>query len=226
MKITFLGTGAADWGIDDIDSAGYNRFFSSALIDGTLLIDPGPHIFLSAEKHGIDLSGIKYIINTHPHSDHLNSETLKELENRGAKFFDLAVGDVEKIGEYTVSAYYANHSTCKKAVHFIIEKDTKRFFYGLDSAWLMYDEVAAIKENGVDMAVLDATIGDIKGDRRIFEHNDLNMVREMRETLKPFVGRFVISHMARTLHDDHITLSNKMKKDGFETAFDGWETEI
>lgn len=226
MKITFLGTGAADWGIDDKDSAGYNRFFSSALIDGVLLIDPGPHIFLSAQKHDIDLSGVKYIINTHPHSDHLNENSLKKLEEIGAVFYTFKAGEEREIGNYSVSSYYANHSTCENSVHFIIEDGEKKLFYGLDSAWLMYDEVKAIKQKGIDLAVLDATIGDVEGDYRIFEHNNLNMVREMRQTLKPFVGRFVISHMARTLHDDHITLSNKMKESGFETAFDGFETQI
>ena len=226
MKITFLGTGAADWGINDKDSAGYNRFFSSALINDDLLIDPGPHVFLSAEKHNIDLSGVKYIINTHPHSDHFNAETLKKLENNGGVFYPLSADECEKIGSYTISALFANHSTCERSVHFIIEEDNKRIFYGLDSAWLMYREVAAIKENGVDMAVLDATVGNIKGDFRIFEHNNLNMVKEMRETLKPYVKNFVISHMARTLHEDHISLSNEMKECGFTTAFDGLVLEI
>lgn len=226
MKIQFLGTGAADWGANDKDSKGLNRFFSSALIDGRLLIDPGPHIFLSSEKHGIDLSGVKYIINTHPHGDHLNEDVLDKLEDSGAEFFDMEAGETEEFGGYKVTAYFANHSTCESSKHFIIEKDSKRLFYGLDSAWLMYDEVKAIKENGVDMAVLDATIGDVPGDYRIFEHNNLDMLRIMRETLKPFVKRFVISHMARTLHEEHHILQEKMLKDGFETAFDGWKTEI
>lgn len=226
MKVKFLGTGAADWGINDKDSKGQNRFFSSALIDDCLLIDPGPHVFLSAQKHGIDLSKVKYIINTHPHSDHFNEDTLDKLEDMGAEFYDMEAGDTESFGGYKVSAFYANHSTCENSKHFIIEKNSKRLFYGLDSAWLMYDEVAAIKKDGVDMAVLDATIGDISGDYRIFEHNNLQMLRIMRETLKPFVGRFVISHMARTLHEEHHILAEKMLKDGFETAFDGFETEI
>lgn len=226
MKITFLGTGAADWGINDKDKKGYNRFFSSALINDDLLIDPGPHIFLSAEKHNVDLSNVKFVINTHTHGDHFNAETLKKLEDNGAVFYKLSAGESKKIGDYTVSAFYANHSTCEDSVHFIIEENDKRLFYGLDSAWLMYEEVKAIKEQGVLMAVLDATIGDISGDYRIFEHNNLNMVKEMRNTLKPFVKTFVISHMARTLHEDHITLSEKMKKEDIITAFDGLTLEI
>jgi hypothetical protein len=74
--------------------------------------------------------------------------------------------------------------------------------------------------------VLDATIGEVPGDFRIFEHNDLNMVREMKATLEKYVGRFVISHMARTLHASHKQLSLSVGKDGIEAAYDGFETEV
>ena len=45
MKITFLGTGAADWPIEKIENMTEFRRLSSVLIDDTLLIDPGPQIF-------------------------------------------------------------------------------------------------------------------------------------------------------------------------------------
>lgn len=99
-------------------------------------------------------------------------------------------------------------------------------FYGLDGAWLLYDEIQAIKKFMPDFAVFDATIGDIDGDYRIFEHNNLNMVLEMKKSLENYIGRFCISHMARTLHTDHETLSEKMKKHNIITAYDGLEIEI
>ena len=52
------------------------------------------------------------------------------------------------------------------------------------------------------------------------------MVLEMKKTLKPYIGKFAISHMARTLHTDHKTLSADMQAHGIEVAYDGWETEI
>ncbi|MBR7133595.1 MAG: MBL fold metallo-hydrolase [Clostridia bacterium] len=226
MKIRFLGTGAADWGLNDTDCNGANRFFSSALIDGELLIDPGPHVFLSAEKYGIDLSGIRYIINTHPHKDHFNEETVEKLCGAGAVFTEFTAENIKELGGYKISAFAANHGTCVGAVHFIIEKQDKKLFYGLDSAWLLYDEVAAIKKIGVDMAVLDATIGDVDGDYRIFEHNNLAMVEEIKKTLSPFVKCFVISHMARTLHTDHEALSRRAQSAGLIAAYDNFEIEI
>ena len=90
----------------------------------------------------------------------------------------------------------------------------------------VYDEVSAIKSNYIDLAVFDATIGDVSGDHRIFEHNNLNMVVEMKTSLEKYIKRVCISHMARTLHTSHAELSDRMKAHGIEVAFDGFETKI
>lgn len=226
MQICFLGTGADDWNIEAVDACGLHRFRSSALIDGVLLIDPGPEIFLSARKYNIDISGIKYIINTHPHSDHFNAENLSVLQKAGAEFIEFDPAEVKNIGKYTVESLKANHATSENPLHFIISDGEKTLFYGLDGAWLLYEEVKAIKSRKVNLAVLDATVGYNHGDFRIFEHNNLYMVEELKNGLKSNVERFIISHMALTLHTDHNTLVEQMKNTGIEVAFDGFVTEI
>ena len=225
MKITFLGTGAADWHKKREGLTEFRRF-SSALIDGVLLIDPGPQILDALAEFEKDAAQIQYIIHTHRHKDHYCEETVKALEAQGASLVDLNDGDCTEIGAYTVRAYAGNHSTCEKTVHFIISNGERTLFYGLDGAWLLYEEVQAIKKYKPDFAVFDATIGNIDGDYRIFEHNNLNMILEMKKTLKAYIGRFAISHMARTLHTDHKSLSADMQAHGVAVAYDGWETEI
>ncbi len=225
MKITFLGTGAADWSPKKPET-GEHRWLSSALINDDLLIDPGPCVLDAIQKFEIEIKKIKYVIVTHRHSDHFNEETLKTLCGLGAEFVEFSAGDEKKVGQYTVNAVEANHPTCVPTVHYIIDDGEKRIFYGLDGAWLLMPEVDAIKEKHVDLAVLDATIGDRPGDYRIFEHNNLKMVVEMKETLSKYVDRFVISHMARTLHDPHDVLTAQMEKEGILTAFDGMVLEI
>ena len=224
MKILFLGTGAADWNIlEHREMEGFRRN-ASALIDGQLLIDPGPNVLDALKTFKIDPSNIKYIINTHKHCDHYCEETLSRLKN--AAFYEFDFNDTKTFGKYSVTALKGNHSTCDKVTHFIISDSEKNLFYGLDGAWLLYKEVEAIKQTSIDYAVLDATIGNISGDYRIFEHNNLNMVLEMKNTLAPYIKRFCISHMARTLHESHSLLENQMKEHGVEVAFDGYETEI
>ncbi|MBE6669082.1 MAG: MBL fold metallo-hydrolase [Ruminococcaceae bacterium] len=226
MKLLFLGTGAADWPLKKKEGMTEFRRLSSLLIDDVLLIDPGPQVLEALLEYGKDASNIKYIINTHKHSDHFNIGTLEKLEELGAEFLEFADGEEKTVGDYTVRAYSGNHSTCKGTVHFVISDRERTLFYGLDGAWLLCDEVKAIQKYTPDLAVLDATIGFVDGDYRVFEHNNLNMVLEMKKSLDKYVGRFCISHMARTLHTDHKTLSEAMDKYGVLAARDGLEIEI
>ena len=224
MKIKFLGTGAADWSFEhDRDVEGFRRF-SSALIDEVLLIDPGPHVLDAMSQFGSDPDNILYILNTHKHGDHYNEDTVKALKN--ANLIHISDGETVTFGGYKVCGYKGHHGTAEDTIHFIISDVDKRVYYGLDSAWIMYKEVQGIKECGVDFAVIDATLGDVEGDYRIFEHNNLPMVREMKKSLEPHIKRFCISHMAKGTHLPHKDLAALMAKDNIEVAYDGYETEI
>ena len=77
MRIDLLGTGSADrwpnpwcgcarclWARD----AGVHRGRTSVLVDGCLLIDPGP----DAGSGGVDLTGVRTVLITHDHPDHLD----------------------------------------------------------------------------------------------------------------------------------------------------------
>lgn len=220
MKILFLGTGAADYKGNEKEL----RRNSSALVDEAILIDPGCYVIDAIREFNVDVNKIKYILNTHRHSDHYNQETVDYLVSRGATLIDTMPGDKIELGEYTVLALRGNHTipTC----HFIIERDGKRMFYGLDGGWLLYEEIKAIWRGGVDLAVFDATIGFVEGDWRVFEHSSLNMVIEMKKSINKAIKKYVISHMAYTLHTDHATLEEEMAKHDIITAYDGLELEF
>lgn len=226
MKIQFLGTGAADWPIKRKDGEKEYRHLSSALIDGCLLIDFGPNVLDALDNCKVKQTDIKYIINTHRHADHYNEDVLKTLIAGGAEFVPFEKNEQKEIGKYTIYSFAANHSTCDGAAHFIIDDGEKTVFYGLDGAWLLMSEVDAIKRFKPDVAVLDATVGDIVGDYRIFEHNNLNMVSEIKKSLEQYVGKFYISHMARTLHTNHEALAKRMERDGVFVAYDGLTINI
>lgn len=226
MKIQFLGTGAADWPFERGPEEKEFRRLSAAILDQELLIDCGPQIMGALQEYEIDPSGIKYILITHKHFDHFCPETVRELENCGAQLIEMYAGETRTLGRYTVRAYAGNHGTCSDTVHFIISDSQNTVFYGLDGAWLLYDEVQAIKEYRPDLAVLDATIGFIDGDYRIFEHNNLNMILEMKKSLAAYVKRFCISHMARTLHTDHTALQKVMAEEGIFVVYDGMEIDL
>ncbi len=81
MKLTFLGTGAADWDINAFAPGVEFRRFSSALVNDDLLIDPGPHIFHFAQYNGTPemFRNVRNIIVTHTHSDHFCIDTVEKL---------------------------------------------------------------------------------------------------------------------------------------------------
>lgn len=223
MKILFLGTGAADYKPEHKALEGYRRN-CSVLIDDVLLIDPGPSVPDAIETFGVDVSKIKYVLNTHRHSDHFNLETLEMLKSNGAVFLELEDDEERVIDGYTVTALKGNHPV--KTQHFIIENGESKLFYGLDSSWLFRPEIRAIKAKQIDFAVFDGTIGFVKGDSRIFEHCSMPMIVMMLEYLGKHIKRTCVSHMARTLHTDHQTLAAEMAKHGVEVAYDGWSTEF
>ena len=222
MKILFLGTGARDWDpACDYDNPEYRRN-ASVLIDDTLLIDPGPCVPEALSKFNVDVKKICYVINTHTHSDHFDEATLAFLTSNGAEFIPFSPGETKKIGKYEILALKGNHKI--PVNHYIISDAKSRIFYGLDSAWLMYDEVAEIiRHSPVDFAVLDGTIGFVEGDYRIFEHSSLDMVIMMKNTLEKYIKEFCISHMAKTLHTGHSELASAMGEYGIRVAFDGME---
>lgn len=223
MKILFLGTGAADFPDNKTGVVGFRRT-SSALIDGTILIDPGPWVRDAIDEYGIDACKIKYILNTHRHSDHYCQETVDYLTSCGAEFVETKDKDVLSLDGYTVEAYKGNHT--EEVCHFILKDGKSCLFYGLDGAWLQYEEIRAIWKSKPDLAVFDATVGFIEKDWRVFEHNNLNMVMEMKKSIDTDIKKYVISHMAYTLHTDHQALSCEMAKHGIITAYDGMEIEF
>ena len=223
MKILFLGTGAADFPQDKTGVVGFRRT-ASVLIDEKILIDPGPWVLDAIEEYGVDVSKIKYILNTHLHDDHYCQKTVDYLVSQGAQFIETKDKDVLTLDEYTVEAYKGNHTI--EVCHFIIKDGKKCLFYALDGAWLQYEEILAVWKNKPDLAVFDATVGFIEKDWRVFEHNNLQMVIEMKKSIDTDIKQYVISHMAYTLHTDHDTLSAEMEKHGFVTAYDGLEMEF
>lgn len=228
MKLHFLGTGAADWDIKTPSAHRNFRRFSSILIDDILLCDPGPCVFEFEKTMGYPslLRSVTDIICTHRHSDHYAPETVEKLSP--AVFHTVPAWKTLETERHMISAYPANHATAENPVHFVIESKTdgKRIFYGCDGAWMFYDTYRALMKTTFDVMIFDCTIGDIKGDYRIFEHNNIAMVKEMKDTFSKICPCFVVSHLARTLHEPHEVTAEKLAADGIITAYDNLVMEI
>ena len=108
--------------------------------------------------------------------------------------------------DWLVTPLPANHLTPvpgEQPVHFLARGARGSVLYALDGAWMTAAARHAIGRAPLDLAVWDATVED-PGDWRIFEHNDLGMVRAISARLAEdgVIRRGtvqVLDHIARTL---------------------------
>lgn len=194
MKLTFLGTGAADWDINAYTPDAPFRRFQSALVDDSLLIDPGPHIFHFAEQNGTPemFDNVRNIIVTHTHADHFNAETVRKLcigrdctlwgdyvcrkrlikalgvdEAMRVRFFETSLRTTYNIGGYEITVMRANHVTEypeETARMYLIKKENRILWWSGDSAWVPTESWNIIKDQPVNTVVLELTCGETAPD--------------------------------------------------------------
>ena len=247
--LEFLGTGAADWNIEE--RCGFFRRNSSAMLNGEILLDAPFHILDYKEECGrADLfSSLRLVLITHDHPDHVSIDALRALAKEhpvtvacdealahqladieGITYLPLSLDTEHAFDGYRITPVLANHDVIltkdMRAVHYIIRTpDGKTLFYGLDGAWFLRPSWQVMLTHRFDLMVFDCTSG-IADDWRIFEHNTIPMLRLLceeicrRDLLAP-CGRLVASHLARTLHADHETTASILQKDNILTAYDG-----
>lgn len=210
MKLEFLGTGAADYNLErDANDAGFRRF-SSMMINDTLLIDPGPHIFHYAETFGKEnlFENVKTVIITHSHEDHLSPESvkrlaaicpgctfagnaisLKELADAGVNVPYTVLTPFERytFDDYTVVPLLANHNTHKpgeQPLLYSIEAEGKTLYYGTDTGWLPAATWDYMVTQQYDAMIFELTIGEASYDFRIFTHTSIEMLKIMLRTIR------------------------------------------
>lgn len=251
MKITFLGTGAADWDINSRKDGEFFRRCTSAMINDDLLIDFNNDTIDYIEKNNLDVKNVKNILITHTHSDHFSAAAINNTFGRdtvvvcdaGAqeRIKDVYIGKKTiplytktAVGGYTVIAVEANHSVANSTenpLHYIISDGEKCIFWGCDGAWLLNKSWHEIRSHKYDLAVFDGTLFDEEGDYRIFEHNNLKMITEMCATFRSLElmkesSQIMISHMSKYSQYPHEKLEEYLKPYGIISAYDGLEVTL
>ncbi len=250
-ELLFLGTGAADWTMEDKIPGKEFRRNSAALLDKTLMLDCGSYIFDFLADNGDSAlyDGVTDILITHNHKDHIDADSVRKIadnhpirvgcdkavmekigRHENITFIKLMPFREVQMGEYSVMPLLANHDIVAMgenfAFHYIIETpDGKKLLYATDGAWFLRPSWQEMKQHKLDLAVLDCTVGDFH-DWRVFEHNTIPMLREMVQEMKNVDmmaenGKIYATHLARTLHEPHDITAAILKEFGMETAFDG-----
>ncbi|MCF6746370.1 cobalamin biosynthesis protein CobU [Blastococcus sp. KM273128] len=193
MRVTLLGTGAADgwpnpWctcgSCTDSRRRGELRRPTSALVDGTLLLDLAP----APPPDGISLAGVRAVLVTHDHADHCAPLSLlaRQWVRRAEPFtvagpspvlatlrpwlgpddpVDLVAaepGATLELAGYRIRPLAAAHEV-PTVLYDVTGPDGARLLYATDTGPLPAGTVEAVRGAAYDVVLLEETFGDVTG---------------------------------------------------------------
>lgn len=258
MDVLLLGTGAAD-GIpnpfcrcatcDDHRARGELRTPTSVLLDGRLLIDPGPEAPRQVSRLGRDLVGLEAVLAGHAHDDHLDPAILLHrswvtsapLRLAGPKpvvdwsrqwldgdqtavtFTTVTAGEEFELAGYRVTALEANHEAFGEALCYLVEDGDATLLYATDTGSLPETTWDVLAGRRVDLVLMEETFGPCttKGGRHLHLATFAATVERFRaEGVVDERSRVVAVHLA---HDNPPLddLAAELARCGAEVLADG-----
>ena len=145
----------------------------------------------------------------------------------------LAPGMTAPVGDTTVSAVLGNHFVNKpyiimeqQALNFVLERDGRTLFYGLDSSYVLPGTLEALSPFRFDVAVLDATFGPLKIDPSRSGHLNWAMLDETIAELRQagcLTDETVIiaDHLSTDNVEPYDEVAGKLAEKGITMAYDG-----
>lgn len=198
MDVLLLGTGAADGWPNPfctcgscVDAAGRGeiRGQTAALIDDVLLLDCGPEAPRAALRFGRSLAGVRHILLTHAHPDHLGPQALlfRSWVDAGhvvevvgtadaldtcrpwvgpddpVRFVPVRAGDALAVGDYAVRVLPAQHHVFREGdavLYDVAGPDGSRILWACDTGPLAEEWFDEVRDAAFDAVFLEETFGD------------------------------------------------------------------
>ncbi|MFD4184077.1 bifunctional adenosylcobinamide kinase/adenosylcobinamide-phosphate guanylyltransferase, partial [Rhodococcus sp. NPDC058514] len=199
MEVVLLGTGAADgWPNPFCGCAscltvlrrGENRAQTAALVDDVLLLDCGPEVPRAAVAAGRTLAGVRHLLLTHAHPDHVGPLALlmrswagrrEPLDVVGpAEALDLcrdwvgpddpvrwvpvAPGDAVRVGSYDVRVLPAAHRVMREGDSVLYEiggRGGRKLLWATDTGPFPASVLDSVRGARYDAVFLEETFGDL-----------------------------------------------------------------
>ncbi|ULN52393.1 MBL fold metallo-hydrolase [Mycolicibacillus parakoreensis] len=195
MEILLLGTGSADgWpnpfcgcaSCADAAARAEIRGQTAALLDDVLLIECGTEVPRAAVRHRAPLTGLRHLLLTHAHFDHIGpgallmrhwTQTTAPLhvwgppsalaqcrpwveETNPIRFHPLAPGDVVELDGYRVAALQANHAREFGGEALLYDVTAEgRILWATDTGPLPAATLRAVRDAAYDAVFLEETFG-------------------------------------------------------------------
>lgn len=197
MQVRLLGTGAADgWpqAFCRCPSCAAQRdgrvlrVPTSALVDDVLLIDGNADSPGAAGRAGVDLAGVRHLLVSHAHVDHLAPQLLlfrswvddapidvvgpaPALEacrpwvapDAPVRWVEAGAGDEIEVGEHRVRVLPANHRVMADGdavLYDVTAPDGRRLLWGCDTGPWQDSWLTSVAGSPYDVVVLEETFGD------------------------------------------------------------------
>lgn len=188
-----LGTGSSDgwpnpWCSEScctsLVEAGIIRTQTSALIDNVLLIDPGAEAPRQATRQNLSLSGVRYVLVSHAHTDHLDPSFLMYrswvstepltvvgpkpvidacqlwIKGGNVTFVTITAGQDIVLGPYRVRALPAAHTAFGEACLYAIAGPDATVLWGTDTGPWASGVEQMLAGTDLDLVLLEETFGD------------------------------------------------------------------
>lgn len=195
MEVLLLGTGASD-GVPnawctcptcaEARASGAIRTNTSVLVNDVLLMDCGPDAPRQAQRSGRDLAGVRTVLITHAHDDHLNPSFLmhrgwvsdQPLQVIGPEpaiarcrdwlapdqtvvtLTTVTAGDEFTADGYRVLVLPATHHALGEAVLYAVEHEGRRLLYATDTGPWKPSVLELLAGWRFDLVLLEETFGD------------------------------------------------------------------
>lgn len=195
MEVILLGTGAADgWPnafcscatCAELRARGEVHCPTAALVDRRVMLDAGPMVEAAAQRFGADLAGVRTVLVTHAHSDHLAPAFLLHrswIDQQPLRIYGPApvieacthwlapgqdtvtlhpvtAGDDIDVDGYRVTVLAADHEAFGEAVLYRISDGKASLLYATDTGGWPPSTLGRLAGCRLDLVLLEETFGD------------------------------------------------------------------